>query len=233
MRWIKSEPSTRIWVDGDVCYKHYLVPFHLRFRTFGQRSRARRERANLERLGRMGVATLDVIAVHERRAFGFVIDSTIATTWVAGATSLEHWFARGKPCGHIELSRELGRTLARMHAGGLVSNSASPRNWLVATGPDERLVPMVIDQVHVADLASDVRGSSAAIVDLAQLLGRRPERLRSTVGFRYRVLLAYCDGDRTAARRLWRRISGGGRWRTKLRRWASVVRSRLGVRFRG
>jgi len=221
MRWVKVEPLTRIWVDGGVCYKHYLVPLHLRWRTIAQRSRADRERENLERLAAIGLAVPKVVEVRERRFAGFVVDSTIATAWVDGAVDLEEWFAERPGGAHVELARELGSALARLHRAGLVSNSASPRNWLVVG-----TAVMLIDQVHMAELGRDVRGSSAASVDLVQLLTPKRSRARSTVGFRFRVLLRYCGEDREGARRLWRELDRVGRWRLKLRRWWNVVKSR-------
>jgi tRNA A-37 threonylcarbamoyl transferase component Bud32 len=228
--WIKAEPWTQVWVAGDLCHKAYAVPLLLRWRTWLRVSRARREFENLSELAAAGFAVTSPVAWCEDRRLGFVRTSTLSTRWLPDMVSLKAWLAA--PSGdRAALARALGRRLAALHRAGFASNTGSPRNWLLsrrAWGEHAGESALVLcDQNHLTSFGRSLHGGRIAGVDLYSLvLG--PSRARDmTRAFRFRLLLAYCDGDRAQARRLWGKIGGWSPLRFRLQRYLNILAGML------
>ncbi len=207
-RWIKREAWTEVWVEDGVCTKRYRVERWLRWRTFLRRSRGRREAERLAALRAAGLPAVEPLGASERRRFGCVVESSVRTRWIDEARNLRAWL-RAPDGDAAQLARDLGALLARVHEAGFVWNTASPRNWLLVPKARGRFELFLCDPVLCVPWPRSVHGRRPGFGDLYDLALGASRRREMTRAFRYRIVLAYCRGDRELARRLFARI---GRW---------------------
>jgi hypothetical protein len=95
--------------------------------------------------------------------------------------------------------------LRRLHAGGIVWSTCAYRNVLVRGRPC-RLDLILCDLPWAARAGRAQAGRAAARVDVRDAFFSATSRRLFTPGERLAGLLAYCDGDRRAARRAWRAL---------------------------
>ncbi len=199
------------------------APFFL-WRTFLVRSKAAREYRNLRALVDAGVPAVRPLAWEETRRMGCVPRCTLWLADAGPAGDLRVAFARDDAGQRRSRAQAMGRLLRAMHDAGFVSLTAYPRNVLV--GADDRL--LLCDQPYLRRRQGPVRGGGAGI-DLYDALftaGRQRMLSRSE---RWRSLLAYCGGDREAARIWWRGLRARRRsWQRFLKGCIKVI-GKLGV----
>ncbi len=228
-RWIKQEPWTEVWVVDGVCWKRYIVPPALRWRTIGRKARAKREFENLGRLKEAGIPAVEGLEWKERRRFGQVVESTLLTRWEEGTINLKEWLKDPASDG-VVLSRRLGELLGVMHRAGMVWNTASPRNWLIRGDGGGEGGVLLCDVSLLTKAPVPVYAKKPGWVDLFSLSLSKDRAQWMSKGFRYRSLLAYCEGDGELARRLWRVVTAWRRASFRRRKgWNLIFENLRGV----
>ncbi len=229
-QWIKREPWTEVWVDGGVCWKRYIVPPALRWRTVGRKARAKREFENLLRLKNAGIPAVEALEWRERRRFGQVVESTLATRWEEGTVNLRDWLKAPVSDG-VQLSRKLGEMLGVMHRAGMVWNTASPRNWLIRGDGSGDGAVILCDVSLLTKTKKPVFAKKPGWVDLFSLSLSKDRAKWMSKGFRFRTLMAYCEGDEELAKRLWRVVTVWPRSSYRRRKgWNLIFENLRGVR---
>ncbi len=195
-----------------------------RVQTWLRPARAQREYRNLTWVAGAGIATTEAWDWSARRALGFVPESTLVTGWVEGCRSLEQVVREtSERARRAALAEATGLLLGRLHRHGLLWNTAYPRNVLVRESEGDRL--WLCDAPDLQRYPQSVHGTRLAHFDLYDA-AFSPSRMRMwSSPERLRLVLAYCDGDRALARRIWRSLSHRSRL---LRRWKRQVLLGLG-----
>ncbi|HEX6810877.1 MAG TPA: lipopolysaccharide kinase InaA family protein [Planctomycetota bacterium] len=211
---LKDEPSVVVEVLGTassaVVRKTYRNLGLRWLQSFGRRCRAAREFDNLCAVERAGVRCTGPRGWSERRRLGCVDESTLVTAFVPASRTLKQVLA-GLPQGRPGSTRRqlvvaMARLVAALHRGGFLWSTPMPRNVLVV-GDTARAELAVCDTPAGIDLGRPLHGSRLALIDLF-LAAFSPSRRRDfSATERLRWLRAYHDGDRPAARRLWRLLA--------------------------
>ncbi|MBL8728342.1 MAG: hypothetical protein JNM25_07930 [Planctomycetes bacterium] len=210
---LKVEPQTTIERLGSGDDAVVCKTYHNRGRrwlqSFGRRSRARREFDNLRAGASTGAPCSQALAWSERRRWGCVDESVLVTRWVAASRPLKQVLADLPPAPHFATRRRLiaamARLVATLHRGRFLWGTAMPRNVLVVGDPDlARLV--VCDVPAGIRLHVPLHGGRLALFDLFDGAFSPSRRADFAATERLRWLCAYTDGDRAAARRLWRTL---------------------------
>ncbi len=174
------------------------------WRAWVRRSKARREWERADAALARGIDTPRPAAIGEERGrTGDLRRCLLAVARVDGARDLAACWAETPPPWpeRVRLARGLGELAAAMHAAGLHQRDFAPNNVLVVPGASgERLLPIDFERV---ELGGPVSPRDAAIA-LAKLYRYRFDASR---GLWWRLLLAYCGGDRAAARAMARRVA--------------------------
>ncbi|MFW6132297.1 MAG: lipopolysaccharide kinase InaA family protein [Planctomycetota bacterium] len=189
---VKHNPSRTVWrgdVDGVSLYVKHFHPRSLwgRLRRRLGFSDARRELRLSRRLRDAGVAAPRVLAAGREGQLEWVASETVTDAEPADA-----WHARQRAAGregHKRIRRAiraLARTVARMHAAGVVHHDLHCGNLLVRESDGE--CTFVVMDLHRARRRS---GRRARAANLAQLLHDR--RDFTTRAERMRFLRAYLD----------------------------------------
>jgi 3-deoxy-D-manno-octulosonic acid kinase len=99
--------------------------------------RAFAEALATERARQAGVRVPVVLAATEHpRGIGYT--ASLATLWIAGSEELAAWLAAGQRAEVVvAVMGEVGRQIARMHAGGVAHPDLNLRNLLVCGGGEE------------------------------------------------------------------------------------------------
>ncbi len=225
---LKEEPAVRIerttTTRGSAVRKTYRNRGLRCLQTWLRPARARREHRNLCRVSAAGIACTEAWSWSERRWLGFALESTLVTGWVDGCRSLEQ-VVRETPAGarRAALAAATGILLAQLHRNGLLWNTAYPRNVLVRESEGDRL--WLCDAPDLQRYPRSVHGTALAHFDLYDA-AFSPSRMRMwSSPERLRLVLAYCEGNRALARRIWRSLSHRSRL---LRRWKRQVLLGLG-----
>ena len=226
---LKDERDTRverIRLDGvEVVRKVYRTRPFLLWRTLGLASRAERERNNLAAVHGAGVPCVRPLAWSETRRFGCVVQSTLITEFVADAPSLKEWLGRlrGDDRVRMALARGLGRLLATLHEHGFLGCRITPRNVLVAGDPGAARL-LLLDLPEAIGFGRSIHGRAVATIDLYDAALSASRRAQFSSSERLRILLAYCGGDRDAARALWRRCARRSRAGNRARKgWRAAI----------
>lgn len=231
----RSEPplgawkvSPRGWVAPvqsagvKVCVKHRRLSFLEGLRSLLEGHRLRRAYAGGHALWVRGIATPQVIAFLERRAFGLVREAFLATELAADAISLPALLeeellgqaAIPRPLARQKrrLAREVGQLLRRLHTADLCLHDLSPQNILVrrdswkAVGDGGALEPLVelcdLDHLYLWKRPSRARRAK----NLAAA-GNLPEG-HVFVTDRLRALRAYWGGEEARLRESLPEIAG-------------------------
>jgi len=225
---LKGESRTRVvGVEAPgfrpMVLKIYATPARLAWRTLGMVSRANREFTSMMEAHRRG---LPVVRPHyrlESRVMGCLRYGALALETVAG-NNLEDVLRAGGGArdDDLALARLTGDLLGRFHRGGLNWATASPRNLLLSR---DGAVPLQAIDLPYATLAKgDITGSDDALLDLSCILRMSNGDLAFEGDGREALLVAYCGGDRDAARRLDEQV--------KLRSHLTWKRQRLRRRVR-
>jgi hypothetical protein len=211
---LKDEPDAlveRLGSGSDaVVQKTYRNRGLRRLQSLCRQSRAQREHDRLSRIAAAGVPCLQPLGWSEHRQFCCVLSSTLVTRWLPDAVPLKNVLpelrAGGRFAARRALARAMGALVAGLHRAGLLWNTPMPRNALVVGAPELARI-VVADPPACLVLGGDLRRRRLALIDLylgAFSPSRRGDWSRAE---RLRWLLGYTDGDRGAARALWRRLA--------------------------
>ncbi|MFM1872006.1 MAG: Lipopolysaccharide kinase (Kdo/WaaP) family [Planctomycetota bacterium] len=229
---LKDEPEARVEVrqtaQGPIVHKTYRNRGLRWWQTFGRRSRAAREFANLQAVAALGLPCTPPLHWAEHRRGKFVDHSTLVTGLLAPAESLKVVLRSLDGLVHAAERRALaaaaGDLLRRLHAGGILWSTPMPRNLLVLGSPAEAKLA-VCDVPNAVRFAGSILGKPAARIDLFRAAFSPSRRRDWTPQERWRWTLAYAAGDREEAKRLWRDLSRRTTMGTDLRRSLSAVRN--------
>jgi len=178
--------------------------------SFGRRARAEREFTNLRAVEAIGVPCTAAVAWSAKRRLGCVDQSTLVTRFVERSRTLKQVLAESQrgPAWRTRagLAAAMGRLVARLHRGGLVWGTAMPRNVLVV-GDAAAAELAVCDTPAALRIGRPVLATWLGEIDVFAAAMSTSRRKDFSTTERWRWLVAYTDGDRETARRLWRRLS--------------------------
>jgi tRNA A-37 threonylcarbamoyl transferase component Bud32 len=172
---IKSEARVRlILLDPEppharVIYKIYRIPAHLSWRSFAMVSRANREFTSLMESHRRGLPVVCPCSWLEARTLGCLNYSAISLELVQGI-NLEQAL-RDTDTGaekRLQLARETGSLLNRLHSAGMYWGTAFPRNILLQQNEKPEL--LVIDTPYAHWHRKSLIGSDFALSDLRSMI---------------------------------------------------------------
>jgi len=167
-----------------------------------RRSKARRELAVAESLHARGIDTPLPFAAGEARAGGGLTCCYLLIPVLEGARDLmELWSQTGvSRAERASWASGLGQLSRRLHEAGLFQRDFAPNNFLVQRGDPPRFLPIDFERARIRRaLGPGPRRLMLAALD-RHLTG-------ASAANRMRFLLAYAGGDRSAARRWWRRLA--------------------------
>lgn len=203
--------------EGMVARKTYRIHPGLVWRTFHQRSRAKREYENLAALVRTGVPSIAPISFSEERRLGFASSSTIVTAWIDQSKDLWDVLTtrdRSKPKGRerrLWLMREYGRLMRSLHENGFLSTTSYPRNVVIAKDENGSRL-LFCDQPRMVCFGGSILGKRRADLDLYDIVFSSHRTVQMSRRERYEFLLAYASGEREWVRVAWRRLERRSRW---------------------
>lgn len=236
---VKSSPYRVVYradLDrGTVYVKHFLVPgLRTKLRQWFRRGKGWNECRHALELARLGIPTIQPLAIGEHRQGGFLLANYLITLGLEDSTSLQELYETGLPArpeperGRIRraLAVELGRLTAQLHEAGFVHLDLHPGNFLVRFDDEGR------PRLYLIDLDA-VRyrpglGWSASMDNLALL--DHYFSFRASRTDRYRAFQAYSQARSSPhpwPRLLIQRID------RKTRAWADRLWRRWGRRNRG
>ncbi|GAB4144790.1 MAG: hypothetical protein Fur0037_12620 [Planctomycetota bacterium] len=209
---LKDEPSTRVerilhGAEAAVAKTYRNRGLRL-LQTFGRRSRAAREHANLRAVSAAGLPCTEPIEWSERRIAGFVTQSRLVTRFVEDCATVKHWL-RELPPGdrrRARLSAAMGELLASMHERGMLWCAPMPRNFLLQGEPEVGRL-LICDVPALVRFRGSIRGKAAGLIDLFDAAASRSRRGDLSRAERMRFLRSYARGDRGLARRLFCRLA--------------------------
>ena len=158
--------------------------------TFFGSSRAMQEWTNLARLRGMGIPTPDPVAILEMRRFRALRACALATVWVGGAVTLDHFLLQASSTQVRRISLSLAELVARMHRGGYADGDLHLRNLLVevdASTPGEPAGKILKIDSPAGTMSRAIR---SRVHDLACLEVGGKRFLRRSERFRF--WKAYC-----------------------------------------
>jgi tRNA A-37 threonylcarbamoyl transferase component Bud32 len=201
---LKERNGRRIEVVSGhrVVRKTYRIPRHVRWRTLGVRSKARREFENLRRLRRAGIPTIRPLDWSESRIRGCVTDCALETELI-DAESLESWLLGSHdPAIRRRVTEKYGRLLRRLHDLGFFCLSFYPRNVLLDANFDLH----VFDQPRLLAFSRSLVGTERALVDLYDAAFTQGRRRSLSSEERHRLVRSYCAGDGALCEGISRRL---------------------------
>jgi len=237
---LKNEPWTRVAKVSEegrlLVRKTYTYPAHRCWRTILQRPRAEREARALGVAEAAGIPCLRPVQFGGRRRLGGVVSSWITTVFEDHTRPLRDYLRQPPPTsvpgGWSRLRRRLGIAMAGLvrdlHQAGVVWLTLTPRNFLVK-GQPEAATLLVSDMPKAICFPKSMVGKGAARLDLFDMCFAPARRLQFSRADRLGMLIRYCDGDRTAARRLWRRLCRRTKIGNTLRRRLLTGLTRVGL----
>lgn len=212
-RLLKQEAATTVEVVGSgedaIVRKTYHNQGVRLLQTFGRRSRAAREFANLRAIEQIGVPCTEALWWSERRRVGFVVESTLATRFLPGSRPLKDVLAglgREAHRSRTALATAMGVLVADLHRGGFLWCTPMPRNVLVLGDPEQARLA-VCDTPAGADLGRSLHGTTLACIDLFDAAFSPSRAADFSRVERLRWLRSYCAGDRAQMRSLWQKIA--------------------------
>jgi hypothetical protein len=220
---VKADRDVTVEVLGDgdeavVCKTYHNTGTRL-LQTLWRTSRARREFDNLRAISEAGLPCTEPVAWSERRRLGCVEESMLATRLLRDSQPLKHVLADLPAASRFAARRRLIQAaaglVAALHRHGVLWGTAMPRNVLVV-GDADRAELAVCDVPAGIRTGRSLHGSRLAMIDLFDGAFSPSRRADFSRAERLRWLLAYCGGDREAARSLWRRLDRRSVWRHDL-----------------
>jgi tRNA A-37 threonylcarbamoyl transferase component Bud32 len=166
-----------------------------------RRSKARRELAVAEALGARGIDTPLPFAAGEARSGNRLICCYLLIPLLDAARDLmESWSQTGIPrAERASWATALGALSAKLHDAGLLQEDFAPNNFLLQRGDPPRILPIDFERARIRRaVGAGARSRMLAKLD-RHLAG-------ASAANRMRFLIAYAGGDRSAARRWWRRL---------------------------
>lgn len=211
---LKHESATTVEVLGRgeaaVVRKVYRNRGRRWLQSFGRRSRAHREFDNLLAVARIGVRCTTALDWSEQRHLLCIDESTLVTSFLADSRSLKEVLAGLDRVRDSRVRRALaaamGRLLGTLHGGGFLWCTPMPRNVLVI-GEPLRAELAVCDTPAGIQFDEPIQQTALARIDLFDAAFSPSRRADFSATERLRWLLAYCEGDRRAVRRLWRTLA--------------------------
>lgn len=190
-------------------------------------SKARRDLERAGAIAALGIATPCPVAVGEQRSGPLLTRCYELVPWLADAIDLRR--AReegaGTPAERRARSAALGALVRRMHDAGVDQRDLAPNNFLWRAAADPSLFAIDFERTRVgAPVAPRARIAALAKLDRHCVHAPASERMR--------FLRAYCEGDRAAARGLWRAVEAASAelMRRDAARWRRTA-TRRGRRF--
>jgi tRNA A-37 threonylcarbamoyl transferase component Bud32 len=209
---LKDEPRTLVELLGrgeQACVRKVYRNRGLRLlQTFGRRSRAAREFANLTAIHRAGIPCTEPIACAEARRAGFVLASELVTRFVADAVPVKQLLQdtpRERAGERRWIVERMGTLLAELHRAGILWAAARPRNFLLQGRPGRGRM-LLCDAPGTVHSAHSIAGTRLALVDLFEAAASASRRREFSPRERLRLLRSYA-GDRAGARTLWRALA--------------------------
>ncbi|MEE9127886.1 MAG: lipopolysaccharide kinase InaA family protein [Planctomycetota bacterium] len=214
---LKSEPWTRIVKvaedDRLLVRKTYRYPLHRSWRTLLQRSRAEREALALKATQAAGICCLTVVRFGTKRRLGGVVECWITTVFEPDCAPFRDYLhkppetrmAGGWPRLRRRLGRQAAALLKDLHGAGVLWLTVTPRNVLVRGRPEDASL-LLCDMPKAIRLRRNMWATYWAGLDLFDMCFASHRRLQFTRTDRLAMLIRYCGGDRTSARRLWRAL---------------------------
>jgi hypothetical protein len=166
-----------------------------------RRGKARRELAVAEALQARGIDTPLPFAAGEARAGGSLTCCYLLIPVLDGAHDfLELWSrTRISRAERASWATALGQLSRRLHDAGLLQEDFAPNNFLLQRGDPPRILPIDFERARIR--------RALGPGDRRLMLARLDRHLAgASAANRMRFLRAYADGDRSAARRWWRRL---------------------------
>jgi tRNA A-37 threonylcarbamoyl transferase component Bud32 len=211
---LKREQATTVEVlgaeDDAVVRKVYRNLGTRWLQSFARRSRAQREYDNLRAVERTGSSCTQALAWSAKRRLLCIDESTLVTRFLPASPPLKKVLAElpreGSAATRRHLAEAMGQLLATLHRGGFLWCTPMPRNVLVVGAP-ERGELAVCDTPAGIDFGRSIHGTPLCTIDLFDAAFSPSRRRDFSSPERFRWLLAYCAGDREAARRLWRKVA--------------------------
>jgi len=217
---LKDEPDTFVerravpTADGghdDVVVKTYRVRGLRWLQSWWRKCRAQREHDHLATIVRAGVPCLQPLGWSAERRFPFGFrSSTLRTRYLPNSVPLKQVLRTLPPRGAAGRTRQRLATamfllVIRLPRGATLCPNTTLRNSLARAEPAAATLA-VCDTPACIATGRPLHGHRLARIDL--FLGAfSPSRRRDwSRTERLRWLLGYCDGDRAAARPLWRRM---------------------------
>ena len=208
---LKKESRVRILLspadsaDQRICIKLYRVPNRLRWRTAYSVARARRELDNLQAAYDAKVPVIRALDWAEERHLGLMQFNAIATEYVAGKNMADMLREPDTDATQrIELIKNSGKLLAKLHQVGMVWMTALPRNIIVDEAKKSEL--LALDMPYGSQFGDSIKEKAPAIYDLHMMLkyGLSQERFDTPDATAF--LEAYCNSDVTKMRLLTERL---------------------------
>jgi hypothetical protein len=166
-------------------------------------SKARHELQMAERVASRGIPTALPLAAGERRSGGLLRSCYLLMPILQDAVDLRRLWLGEKlpPTERRALVASFGALARRIHDAGVFQDDFAPNNFLVRRGVTPQLLMIDFERAELRTRTREpARRWMLAKID-RELAG-------ASAGDRMRFLYAYCDGDRSQARRWWHRIEG-------------------------
>lgn len=172
-------------------------------RQLAGRSRARKEFHFAQVLESLGVPTIEVIALGERRQWGLVHESILVSRAVPDGAPLYEWIesratAPVAPRTRRALAAALARLVADVHNAGIEHRDLHERNIILRGDPDGQFELVILD-LHELEAHSRLRWSRA-VRELSRM--GRYFTLRTSAADRLRFFRIYANRRNVAAERV-------------------------------
>jgi tRNA A-37 threonylcarbamoyl transferase component Bud32 len=167
-----------------------------------RRSKARRELAVASALRERGIEVALPFAAGEARQCGRLRCCYLLLPVLPEARDLRELWLR-EDAARRDWAEALGRLSRRLHDAGLLQADFAPNNFLLRAGSPPQILPVDFERARIRRrLTAGERAGMLAKLD--RHLGG------ASAANRMRFLRAYADGDRSEARRWWRRLASAG-----------------------
>ena len=165
-QWLKSGQATliksgpgrliyRVNLPGAAFYiKHFrsVKMFHFLHRII-KKDRARKEYESAKYLSKIGIATINPMAIGERRKYGVLVESFLISEAIPNGMTMHEFIERHILGGHVpltarfrfQLTFELAKLAAKIHEAGIEHRDLHERNVIVQLDPEGNVKLFLLD----------------------------------------------------------------------------------------